>query len=345
MSRHRICTRCIYDETVPSITFDAEGICNYCRTHDQLEREYPTGAEGQRRLDAMVANIRAAGRGKPYDCVMGVSGGCDSSFLLYKLKEMGLRPLAAHFDNTWNTAIATMNIRLMTEALDVDLFTHVVDNREYDDIYRAFLEAGVADIEAPTDIGLATTQYLAAQKYGIKYIIEGHSFRTEGISPLDWLYLDGREVESVHRRFGKRPMRTFPNLTPSRQLRHMVWNRFTAFYHRHFIPLRFGADQRALGYAALVRSGQMDREKAIEMLHARPYEDPEIIEIVELVKKRLGLGDNEFKSLMNAPKKTYRDYETYKKTFERLRPFFWLMYKLELVPKSFYMKYTRPHPP
>ncbi len=378
----RTCSRCTYDETLPWITFDAGGVCNYCRTHDALDAQHPTGTEGGRRLVALVAEIKRAGRDKPYDCVLGVSGGCDSSYLLYWLKEMGLRPLAAHFDNTWNSAVASMNIRRMTEALNVDLYTYVVNNREYDDIYRAFFAAGVADIEAPTDIALATTQYLAAQKYGIKYIIEGHSFRTEGISPLGWLYMDGRYIKSVHARFGTRPMETFPNLTLMRQLRWMIlghlrrvrplynidyqkdqamallqrefgwqWygghhleNRFTAFYHRYFMPLRFGIDTRHLGYAALVRSGQMSRDDALELLQVPPHENQNVHELVDLVKKRLGFDDETFARMMNLPKKTYRDYPTYKKTFERLRPLFWLMYKMEMAPQSFYMKYTRPDP-
>ncbi len=376
------CRRCIYDESLPSISFDDQGICNYCRTHDALDRQHPTGAEGERRLLALADEIKAAGKGKPYDCIMGVSGGCDSSFLLYKLKELGLRPLAAHFDNTWNSAIATTNIRRMTEALDIDLFTYVVNNREYDDIYRAFMTAGVPDIEAPTDIGLATTQYLAAQKYGIKYIIEGHSFRTEGISPLGWSYMDGRYVKSVHQQYGTRPMETFPNLTLARQLKWMMvnrlkrvrplyhldykkdhamrllkekfgwqWygghhleNRFTAFYHRYFMPMRFGIDTRLLGYAALVRSGQMERAEALALMQTSPFDNQDVRDLVALVQKRLGYRDNEFLALMNAPKRTYREFPNYKRTFERLRPFFWAMYKLDLVPQSFYMKYTRPDP-
>ena len=123
--------------------------------------------------------------------MVGVSGGCDSSYLLWLVKEkLGLRPLAVHFDNTWNSTIAVENIRNILDQLNVELHTHVVDNEEYDDIYRAFLMAGVPDIEAPTDIGLATTLYRTAAKHRVKYIFEGHSFRTEGISPLGWLYMD-----------------------------------------------------------------------------------------------------------------------------------------------------------
>lgn len=373
------CTRCIYDARTPAISFDADGVCSYCHTHDELEREYPTGAEGERKQEEMAAEIRAAGKGKPFDCVVGVSGGCDSSYMIYRMKELGLRPLAAHFDNTWNSTIATENIHNVLRKLDVELFTIVVDNEEYNDLYRAFLEAGVPDIEAPTDIGLAATLYRAAEKHGIRYVIEGHSFRTEGISPLGWLYMDGKYIKTVHKQYGSRPLRTYPNMsllsmlrwTALRQIRkvrplywmdyhkeeakallarefgwrwyggHHLENRFTAFYHAYFMPRRFGIDQRLLGYAALIRSGQMERAEGLRLMSEPPSIDPEI---VELVKKRLGYSDAEFERVMNAPRRTFRDFKTYKRAFERLRPLFWLLYRMDRVPKSFYMKYTAPAP-
>ena len=276
-SKNNICRRCLYDQSVPSISFDSAGICNYCKTHDQMEKEYPVGDEGEKFLNDLVLEIKAQGKGGKYDCVVGVSGGLDSSFLLYKMKNFGLRPLAVHFDNTWNSTIATGNIRKLLRFLDVDLYTHVVNNKEYDDLYKSFIKAGVPDIEAPTDIGFAATLYRAAKKYGIKYIIEGHSFRTEGISPLGWLYMDGKYIESVQRQFGTYELKTFPNLSLSVHLKWMIvdgikkirplyymdyqkadamkfltrkfdwqWygghhldNWFTAFYHRYFMPKRF----------------------------------------------------------------------------------------------------------
>jgi hypothetical protein len=239
--------------------------------------------------------------------------------------------------------------------------------------------SGIKDIEAPTDIGLTSALYMAAEKHGIRYIFEGHSFRTEGISPLGWIYMDGKLIESVHRRFGTRPMKSFPNLTLARFLRWAAWrgikrirplywvdydkadakrflsselgwqwygghhleNRFTAFYHTYWMPLRYGIDARMLGHAALVRSGQMDREEALAEL-ARPHEfDPDIL---ALVKKRLRFSDEEFEAVMTGPRAHYSDFATYKRTFERLRPLFWLLYKLDRVPQSFYMKFTRPDP-
>ncbi len=374
------CSRCLYDESIPGISFDDRGVCNYCRLHDKLDLEYPTGGAGEETLQRISAKIREEGRHRQYDVIVGVSGGCDSSYMLHLAKKkLGLRPLAVHFDNTWDSTIAVENIQQVLRSLDVDLFTYVVDNKEYDDIYRSFLRAGVIDIDAPTDIALATTLYQAAEKYKIRYILEGHSFRTEGIAPLGWIYMDGKYIQSVQRQFGQVPLKTYPNLwlgdflrwTAVRGIRrirplyyvdyvkkdamelltrelgwkwyggHHLENRFTAFTHTYFFPRRYSADTRLLGYAALVRSGQMTRDEGADLLRKPQGCDREL---VEMVKKRLGFTDGEFEGLMNLPRKTYRDYRTYKKIFERLRPLFYALYKLNRVPKSFYIKFTHPDP-
>ena len=207
----KICKICIYDETIPAISFDAEGVCNYCRQYEQMQEEYPTGAEGRKKLDEMVAEIKRSGKGKPYDVVIGVSGGCDSSYMLHLAKkEFGLRPLAVHFDNTWNSTIAVENIQVVLEKLDIDLYTHVVGNREICDLMKSFLKASVPELDTPTDLALAVTHYMAAEKYGIKYIWEGHSFRTEGISPIGWFYMDAKYVQSIQREFGNLPIKSLP---------------------------------------------------------------------------------------------------------------------------------------
>jgi N-acetyl sugar amidotransferase len=377
--RMKRCSRCLYDESVPRIQFDERGVCNYCHLHDQLGAEYPTGVEGRARLEALAARIRREGRRRKYNVVVGVSGGCDSSFMLVLAKQLGLRPLAVHFDNTWDSTIAVENIQQVLKSLDVDLYTYVVDNKEYDDIYRSFLKAGTPDTEAPTDIGLAVTLNLACEKFGVRHIFEGHSFRTEGIAPLGWIYMDGKYIQSVQKTYGTRPLKTYPNMLLPSFLKwtallriekhrplyyldyvkkdameiltarhgwkwyggHHLENRFTAFWHTYYMPRRYGVDTRLLGYSALVRSGQMSRVQGLDLI-SRPQEyDPELL---EMVKKRLGLADEEFERLMTLPRKTYRDFRTYKKTFERLRWLFWILYKLNRVPKSFYIKFTRPDP-
>lgn len=370
------CVRCLYHSGIPGITYDEDGQCSYCSLHDEMDAQYPTGDEGAGRLAAMADEIRAAGRGKPYDCIVGVSGGCDSSFMIHQMVELGLRPLAVHFDNTWNSPIATSNIYAVLDELDVDLETYVVDNKEYDDIYRAFMLAGVRDIEAPTDIGFMGVLYRAAEKHDLKYIVEGHSFRTEGVSPLGWLYMDGGYIRSVHEQFGTVPMRTYPNmpfrqfvrwaaLSGIRRTRPLYWmdydkeatkgfladeygwewygghhleNRFTAFYHSYFLPRRWGIDMRILGYSGMVRSGQMERAEGARLMGQPPHLDDDI---VDLVKKRLDMDDAEFDRVMALPHRHYTDYPTYKRHFERLRPLFWALYKADRVPKSFYVKFCR----
>lgn len=373
-----VCARCIITADVPGADFDEQGVCYYCHLHDSLDTQYRLGPESERALDRFVAELKAAGKGKKYDCIMGVSGGTDSSYLAHLLVSKGVRPLAVHFDNTWNSPTATSNIFAVLDKLGVDLETYVVDNAEYDDIYRSFMLAGVKDIEAPTDIGFMGVLYRAAEKHGIRHIVEGHSFRTEGISPMGWLYMDGGYIKGVHDRFGRLPMKTFPNLdfgsfvkwsafSRIQRTRPLYWidynkeaakrflaeefgwtwygghhleNRFTAFYHTHFLPTRFGINFRQIELSALVRSGQMDRAVAAAQFIEPRVGDPELI---AMVKKRLGFDDAEFQRVMTMPKKSYSDYPTYKRRFELLRPFFWLMWKLNRVPKSFYVKFCIPH--
>jgi N-acetyl sugar amidotransferase len=373
---YKICSRCIYNEKIPYISFDSGGVCNYCRQVEQLDTEYAVGEAGMKVLRELAKKIKEGSRNRQYDVVVGVSGGTDSSYLLYLAKELGLRPLAAHFDNTWNSKIAVENIQNVLGKLEVDLFTHVVDNNEFCDIMRSFMLASVPDIDTASDIGLATTHYLAARKHGIKYIFEGHSFRTEGISPHGWFYMDAQYIRSVHKMFGKVKMKTFPNLDLLKWLKwsgvdkirkvrplyyvdyrkeeakkfladnfgwkwyggHHMENRTAYFTNNYYLPKKFEIDLRFSELSALVRNGQITRDEALKRIQEpKPFD----ASILDEVKKRLHFSDGEFEAVMASPRKTYRDYKTYKETFERLRWLFWAMYKCDMVPKSFYLKYTR----
>jgi N-acetyl sugar amidotransferase len=374
----KVCSRCIYDSRVAAITFDAAGVCNYCKQIDSLVEEYGTGTpRGEAVLEKIFLDIRREGTGRRYDCVVGVSGGTDSSYLVYLAKQHGLRPLAVHYDNTWNTAISTQNIFKVLKGLDVDLHTHVVDNKEADDIFRSFFLAGVAEIEAPTDLALAETTYRAAAKHGIKYVLEGHSFVTEGITPVGRNYFDGKYIQSIHEKFGTRPMRTYPLMTFSRFLywscvarirkirpfwymsyskeaarefleREYKWqyygghhleNRMTAYFHSIYAPQKFNSDFRNNTLSALVRGGKMPREQALAEYAAPPHAEPELL---SYFKKRLGLSDAEYDRVMREPPKSWHEYPTYKKRFERLRPVFGVLARRNLVPMSFYLKYCFP---
>lgn len=372
----KVCSRCIYDERVAKISFDENGVCNYCRMADEIEQQYKTGTpEGEQELQRLIDKIKEAGKGKKYDCVVGVSGGTDSSYMLYLALQWGLRPLAAHYDNTWNSAIATENIRKITKALNVDLFTIVVDNKESDDIFRSFFLSGVPELDCPTDIALAETLYRAASKFNVSYILEGHSYKTEGVSPMGTNYFDGKYIEDIHKKFGRRKMKTFPNMTfwsfmkwilvkRIRKVRplwfvdydktkarafleekfnwqyyggHHLENRLTSFLHTVYNPQKFGIDNRNWSLAAAARHGLMPREEALSIYNTPIEPDKELI---DYFKKRLGLSDAEYEKIMKGEKKNYKDYKTYKRRFERLRPLFYMLAKAHLVPMSFYIKYT-----
>ena len=301
----KICSRCIYDSSIPKIEFDEKGECNYCKMSDDLAKMYSTGKpEGYKKFGEILNAIKKAGKGKKYDCVVGASGGTDSSFMLHlAVKEWGLRPLAVHYDNTWNTSYATENIRKVTTKLNIDLYTHVIDNKESDDIIKSFFKSGVAEIDAPTDLAFAEVHYRAASKYGIKYILEGHTFMEEGVSPLSDVYFDGRYISSINKKYGTMPIKTYPLMTFFRFMKwvlykrikkirplwyldyskenarktlekvygwkyyggHHLENRLTAFTHQIYLPKKFEKDLRNLSLAASVRSGSMSHEKALEI--------------------------------------------------------------------------------
>ncbi len=378
-NNRQICCRCIYDTSVPAISFDEKGVCNYCHMVDNLIEEYHTGKpEGKKAVLEIVEQIKKDGKGKQYDCVIGVSGGTDSSFLVWWALQQGLRPLAVHYDNTWDTSIATENIRKVLGKLNVDLFTHVTDNKEADDIFRAFFFAGVPEIEASTDLALAETMYRAASKYKIKYILEGHSFIAEGISPLGKNYFDGKYISSIHKMYGKLPMKTYPLMSFWKFIKwiilyrikkirplwyikyskeeakaflhkefgweyyggHHLENRMTSFFHGIYCPQKFHIDYRNNSLSASVRSGKMKREDAINEYYFTPrFIEPELL---NYFKKRLNFTDEEFDRIMAQPPRYWYEFPTYKKRFERLRPFFYQLMKAHLVPHSFYMKYCFP---
>lgn len=373
--KYKICSRCIYDERLPGISFDKDNVCNYCRMIELLVKQYGTGEEkGMDKLNGLIEEIKRNGKNKKYDCVVGVSGGTDSSYMIYWAIKNGLRPLAVHYDNTWNTAIATENIRKVLQHWNIDLYTHVIDNKEADDIYKSFFYAGVSEIDASTDLALSETMYRAAAKFKVKYILEGHSFLTEGITPLGKNYFDGKYIKTIHQRFGKKKMNSYPLMTfwqfikwtvffRIKKIRpywymkyikedamhflekecgwtyyggHHLENRMTAFCHGIYFPQKFNIDYRNNTLSALVRLGKISREEGLKR-YSRPLNiEPELL---SYFKKRLELSDEEYERVMKEVPKYWWEFPTYKKRFELLRPFFYLLAKANLVPMSFYLKY------
>lgn len=222
---YQICTNCVMDTTDSAIVFDDAGICDHCNTfHTKILPNWDTGATGKAVLERICETIRTSGKGKDFDCIIGMSGGIDSSYLVYAAKEiLGLRPLVFHVDAGWNSQIAVSNIERLVDGLGLDLFTEVIDWEEMKDLQRAFFRSGVPHIDTPQDHAFFATMYKFATQHGIKHILTGANLSTECIrNPIEWMYYqsDSLQIRDIHRQFGERPLRSFP-LTSI--LWHKVW--------------------------------------------------------------------------------------------------------------------------
>lgn len=239
----QICTRCIMNTTVPGIRFDEKGECSFCRLHDKLDRFFPLNAEGQKRFQKIIEGVRKKGRGKKYDCVIGISGGRDSIYTLhYSIKGLGLRPLAVHFNDGFGNPMAGENMLKAVKKLGVELRTVTSDWRESKDLRLIFLKASTPDLAQGTDLGIATALYGVATAENVKTIIIGQSFRTEGISPLSWNYLDGKYLKSVHQQFGQVPLRPWRPADPGFNLNifqlfyYAIWKRISIIPILYYVP-------------------------------------------------------------------------------------------------------------
>lgn len=226
----RTCTRCIMDETAKDITFDNQGICNYCKGFlEKMAKHLPLDeADRMRRLDALVASIKAAGRGKRYDCIVGLSGGVDSSWSLVRAVKLGLRPLAVHMDNGWNSELAQNNIANLVRGLGVDLHTHVIDWPEIRGLMEAFFASDVIDVELLYDNAMLAVNYRQASRHGVKYILAGTNIATEGVDiPRGWNWhkADKRNIIAIARRFGGPKIKTFPAMGTVAWLRYIFVER------------------------------------------------------------------------------------------------------------------------
>ena len=350
----RVCVRCVMDTTDPDITFDAAGVCNHCHDYDQLVRaQVFGGAVGQRRLEELVATIKREGAGKKYDCVIGVSGGVDSTYVAYKVKQLGLRPLAVHLDNGWDSEIAVSNISVTLKNLGIDLYTHVIDWEEFKDMQLAFLRSGVVDCEIPSDHAIVACVHDAASREGVRNTIWGYNVKTETHLPQAWsrAHLDWGYLRAIHQRYGSGRVKTFPRVDflsyvtdfRLRQKRLMLldyidfskpaalkilerdlgWRSYggkhhesvyTRWYQGWFLPQRWGYDKRKTHLSSLICSGQSTRAAALEEL-AKPSYDPELQRAdTEYVKKKFSLSEAEFSQILTGPKRSFHDFPSYWKT-------------------------------
>ena len=311
-SDRRVCTRTVLDDGIPGITFDAEGVCNFARRAEwRLKNEAFFGAEREARLNALLATMKAAGKGRNYDCLIGVSGGVDSSYVAMKVIEMGLRPLAIHLDNGWNSDVAVSNIEKIMRGLGIDLHTHVIEWDEFKDLQRAYFRASVLDLECVSDHAINTILLRVANQWGIRHVITGTNVTTESIIPPAWIYdkRDGKNLVNIHRRFGSVKLRTYPYMLPSKLFYYLFvkrimavpilnyidynkttavaeltaklgWepyprkhgeNRFTRFFQEYYLPTKFGIDKRKAHFSSLIVAGEMTREEALEKLQQPLY--------------------------------------------------------------------------
>lgn len=349
MIPYRRCARCIMDTTDPWIEFDESGVCNHCRGYDALvARMLPPADVARFELERMVTDIKRAGVGKPYDCVVGVSGGVDSTYVAYLVKELGLRPLAVHLDNGWDSELAVGNIEKVLNHLGIDLHTHVLDWEEFKDLQIAFLKASVPDGEIPTDHAIAAVIYQTAVKLGIKYVISGSNIVTEGILPIRWTYgiQDWSYIHGIHRQFGKKNLATFPhmdllaranynlirrivtvrilNLIPYNKAEVMQvlqeqlgWKYYggkhyesiyTRFFQGYILPRKFNIDKRLAHFSTLICSGQMTREQALAEMQNDAYPAEFQRADYEYVLKKFGFPPDELETILSAPAKAFTDY-------------------------------------
>lgn len=359
MKNIQICSRCVMDSTANEITFDENGICNYCHYYDNnLINEIFSNRGGEKKIEKLIQKIKKSGKKRKYDCLIGVSGGVDSSFVAYLVKKVyGLRPLAVHLDNGWNSELAVANVEQVLKKLDIDLYTYVLDWNEFRDIQVSFLKSGISNIEIPTDHAIWAILIKTAAKFKIPYIIAGNNVVTESIMPDSWLYgsKDSRLIKAIHRRYGTTPMKTYPRLLISDYVYYLLikgirwvpllnyinyvkseaknileneigWRDyggkhyesiFTRFFHSYYLPNKFGYDLRKSYLSALICSGQLSRDKAIDELKCPPANSDILDNDREYVIKKLGLTIQEFNEILNSKNRSFKDYSNLDEVWKR----------------------------
>lgn len=213
---HQECVRCVMDTSDPWITFNDEGLCNHCQAYDAYIANIGTPEERQRKLDRLVEQLKARGKGKDYDCIMGLSGGVDSSYLAwFAVKKLGLRPLVVHVDAGWNSELAVNNIQNIVQRLNLDMHTLVIDWPEIRDLQRAYFLSGIANLDVPQDHAFIASLYSEARKYGIKDILNGGNMQTESILPNAWGYdaSDSVSLKAIHKKFGAVKLKNYPTIS------------------------------------------------------------------------------------------------------------------------------------
>lgn len=360
ITNHRRCTKGVWDTTIPNITFDKDGVSNYYKMFNRLEVEFPRGDEGKKRWNKIIDKIKEEGKGKKYDCLIGLSGGVDSCYLLHSaVKEWGLRPLAFNLDNGWSSNIAVSNIKTMTDKLNVDLETYVIDYEEVKAVLRAFMKAGLPWVDGATDRAIKSSMYKIAAKEGIKTILVGTDFRSEGKQPEEWTHCDAKLFNHVVKKFEGVRLKTYPNMSLRRQIfygaikkvkkyqpfyyldyqkklaksflienydwkdygGHHHENLFTKFIISYWLKRKFNIDKRIITFSAQIVSKEKDKEAAIKELSQPPYDPEQMERDKKTVIKKLDLSEEEFEKIWNQENKTFRDYPSHYDLFMKNKKF------------------------
>ena len=345
------CSQCILDShDDPALVLDGRGICQHCRKFEEDKRTFVReGAEGEAMLADAVRRMKEAGVGRPYDCLIGVSGGVDSSYVAYMAHKLGLRALCVHFDNGWNSELAVMNIENMVAKLGFDLYTYVIDWQEFRDLQLAYLRASVVDIEVLTDHAIYGSTFRIAKERQIEYVIGGNNVVTEGILPYHWTFnkKDHINIRAIHKAFGQGKIKSYPfldhkmkkfiagsgvefinylNWMPYNKeevkqtlIREFGWRDYggkhyesiwTRFYQGYILPEKFGIDKRKAHYATLICSGQMTRVEALEEMKKPAYPPALLREDMAFVLKKFGLSEDAFQEIMRLPVRDHRSFDT-----------------------------------
>lgn len=348
------CARCVMDTTDSLITFDEEGICDHCRNFDKNIKPYWNPKEERKdELLAAADRIREAGKHQDYDCILGLSGGADSSYLAYIAVEvMHLRPLAYVVDTGWNLNVAVENIEKIVKGLNLDLYTDVINWKEMADLQLSMFKSGISSQDAPQDHAIFASMYNYCARHHIKYILTGSNNSTEFVRPpVEWIYLnDLRLYRDIHKRFGERPLKTFPQCSIFRYrifyhyflgmrrfypLDYVVYDKekamellhekygwtsykekhyenvFTRFFEGYYLPHKFGFDTRKDVYSTQILAGTMTREQALKELETDPYDHDQMMEDKAYIAKKLGISTDEFDEIIEGPNKTIFDYKNY----------------------------------
>jgi N-acetyl sugar amidotransferase len=347
----KVCKRCVMDTSDPEIVFDHEGVCNHCKSADLLLQQVPYSLEKklkEKEFQMLISKIKDDGKGKKYDCIIGLSGGVDSSYVAYVLKEAGLKPLAVHLDNGWNSELSVMNIESICRTLKIELFTKVLNWEEFKDIQYSFLRSSTPDSEIPTDHAIFVTLFEVAKQFNLKYILTGINISTESIMPKTWSYghWDWKYIKGIQKQFGKVKIKDFPHIGFLKLiyylkvkrikwvnvLNYLEFNKedakkviqeklnwrdyggkhheslYTKFYQTVILPNKYGIDKRKAHLSSLICSNQITREEALIELSKPVISELEAIAEREYLEKKFNISSAEFDIIMNDTPKTFYDY-------------------------------------